>query len=298
MSLEERERGAPAGSNPWPSLGPEFGARLDTRTPVPFRHGMHEHPQFGLDEIARLAEALPGGSISAESAEKPLVAGDSGPTALSVSAIGDQIRHLADNDSWFTLLNIEQDPTYRGIVNEVIEGMAANAGLDPRGLRRRMGFVFASSPGSVTSAHFDIEHSFLLQLQGQRTLSYGVFPDRATRDDEVRRYWNGSFGRLAEMPEHVLDLELQPGSGAYIPPYHPHWIRNGDATSLSLTVTFFNRDNADESMAQAFNERIRKVGLKPRPYGQSAARDRIKVSAMRAYGATKRRLRPDTSAKR
>ena len=298
MSLDEHQRSAPAGDDPWPNLGPEFGAQLDAQTPVPFRHGLHQHPKFGLDEIARLAEALPAESISAESAEKPIVTGDEGPTELTVSAIGDQIRQLADNDSWFTLLNIEQDPAYRAIVDEVIDGMAANAALDPRGLRRRMGFVFASSPGSVTAAHFDIEHSFLLQLSGRRTLSYGVFPDAATREEEVRRYWNGSFGRLAEMPEHVMDIELEPGAGAYIPPYHPHWIHNSDETSLSLTVTCFNRSNADESMAQAFNERIRKAGLNPRPYGRSALRDRVKVAAMRVYGAVKRRVRPDTSSKR
>lgn len=298
MSLEKHPKRAPMESSPWPRLGPDFREQLASRTPAPFTHGLHEHPSFGLDQIAALAESLPPESISAESAAKPLVTDLGGPAELSVSAIGDQIRHLADNDSWFTLLNIEQEPTYRAIVDEVLEGMAANAELDPGSLRRRMGFVFASSPGSVTSAHFDIEHSFLLQLQGRRTLSYGHFRDDATRNDEVRRYWNGSFGRLAEMPEHVRDIDLEPGVGAYIPPYHPHWIRNSDATSLSLTVTFFNRDNADESMAQAFNERIRKLGLNPRPYGQSVPRDRVKVTAMRGYGAVKRRLRPDTSAKR
>ena len=297
MSLENHERGTPARKNPWPDLGPSFPEQLATRTPAPLRHGLHEHPQLALDRIASLAESLPAGSISAESAEKPLVSGV-GPVAVSVAAIGAQIRQLADNDSWFTLLNIEQDPAYAALVDEVIDGMAANTGLDPRGLRRRMGFVFASSPGSVTAAHFDIEHSFLLQLSGRRTLSYGAFPDAATREEEVRRYWNGSFGRLTAMPDHVRDIELAPGVGAYIPPYHPHWIRNGDATSLSLTVTFFNRDNADESMAQAFNERVRTMGLDPRPYGESATRDRVKVSAMRVYGAVKRRVRPDTSAKR
>lgn len=298
MSLDNDQRGARAETTPWPRLGPDFRDRLASRTPTPFTHGMHEHPRFDLEQIARLADSLPPASISAELAEKPLVTGADGPAEIDVSGIGDQIRQLADNHSWFTLLNIEQDPAYRAIVDEVVEGMATQAGLKPRGLRRRMGFVFASSPGSVTAAHFDIEHSFLMQLQGRRTLSYGVFPDDDTRDAEIQRYWNGSFGRLSEMPAHLTDIELEPGVGAYIPPYHPHWLRNSDATSLSLTVTFFNRDNADESMAQAFNERVRKAGLNPRPYGRSAVRDRAKVLAMRGYGAAKRRVRPDTSAKR
>jgi hypothetical protein len=285
-------------SAPWPRLGREFKQRLDARTPTVFTHGLHEHPLLDLDHFARLAEALPAESISAENAEKPLVHDASEAHDVPVAGIGDQIRGLADNSSWFTLLNIEQEPTYRGLVDEVVEAIAASAGLDPASLKRRMGFVFASSPGSVTTAHFDIEHSFLLQLEGSRTLSFGSFPDENVRDEEVRRYWNGSFGRLAAMPEHDSDVDLAPGVGAYIPPYQPHWIQNSDATSLSLTVTFFNRSNADESMAQAFNERVRGLGLDPRRYGDSPGRDRLKVGAMRAYGAAKRRLRPERSTKR
>ena len=34
------------------------------------------------------------------------------------------------------------------------------------------------------------------------------------------------------MPEQDLELPLSPGSALYIPPYTPHWITNGDATSL------------------------------------------------------------------
>jgi hypothetical protein len=285
-------------SAPWPDPGPGFVEKLASRTPATFAHRLQEHPMLGLEQIAQLAEKLPAGSISAESAEKPLVSGVTEPGEIPVTRIGDQIRGLAGNDSWFTLLNIEQDPAYRHLVDEIVEGMAASATLDPRRLTRRMGFVFASSPHSVTAAHFDIEHSFLLQLQGHRTLSYGGFRTKEGREEEVRRYWNGSFGRLAELPEHEFDVQLGPGVGAYIPPYQPHWLENADATSLSITVTFFNRDNADESMAQAFNERVRKLGLNPRAYGDSPARDRLKTTAMRTYGAVKRRVRPETSAKR
>lgn len=285
-------------SAPWPDPGPGFVEQLASRTPATFAHRLQEHPMLGLEQIAQLAEKLRAESISAELAAKPLVSGVTEPGEIPVTGIGDQIRSLDGNDSWFTLLNIEQDADYRGLVDEIIDGMAASATLDPRQLTRRMGFVFASSPRSVTSAHFDIEHSLLLQLQGHRTLSYGAFRTRESREEEVRRYWNGSFGRVARLPEHQFDVQLAPGVGAYIPPYHPHWIENSDATSLSLTVTFFNRDNADESMAQAFNERVRKMGLHPRAYGESPARDRVKTTAMRAYGAVKRRVRPETSGKR
>ena len=285
-------------STPWPAVDRSFQDALAQRRPTPFTHGLADDPRFSLDAIARLGDELGADSVSAERAAKPLVSADAGATnVLEVVAVSDQIRALAANDSWFTLLNIEQSGPYRELVDQLLEGMAADAGLDPATMKRRMGFVFASSPGSVTSAHFDIEHSFLLQLEGQRTLAFGRFADGEQREREVHRYWNGSFGRLETMPEQVAELELAPGRGAYIPPYTPHWLTNGDNTSLSLTVTFFNRDNADESMVQAFNEKVGRWGLVPKAYGDAPGRDRAKAAFMRAYGAAKVRLKgPETSA--
>jgi hypothetical protein len=285
-------------STPWPAVDRSFQSALAHRTPVPFTHGLTGDPRFSLDAIARLGDELGADSISAERATKPLVSADAGATtALEIVAVSDQIRALAANDSWFTLLNIEQSGPYRELVDRLLEGMAADAGLDPATMKRRMGFVFASSPGSVTSAHFDIEHSFLLQLEGERTLGFGRFADREQREREVHRYWNGSFGRLETLPERIAEFELAPGRGAYIPPYTPHWLTNGDSTSLSLTITFFDRSNADESMVQAFNEKVSRLGIDPKAYGDAPGRDRAKVAFMRAYGAAKRRLKgPETSA--
>ncbi|MCB0894866.1 MAG: hypothetical protein H6529_13795 [Nocardioides sp.] len=282
---------------PWPDVDASFADRLAARTPTPFRHGLAGDERLSLEAIALLGDELGPDAISAEKAAKPLVSDDAGATsALQVEKVSDQIRGLAANDSWFTLLNIERAPAYAELVDQMIDGIARGAGVDPRTMKRRMGFVFASSPGSVTAAHFDIEHSFLLQLEGHRTLGFGRFPSAEDREREVHRYWNGSFGRLDSMPEQTTELAIGPGDGAYIPPYTPHWLSNGDSTSLSLTVTFFDRSNADESMVQAFNEKLRRAGVHPRTYGDAPGRDRAKVAFMRVYGGVKRRFRPETSA--
>ena len=281
---------------PWPDVDRTFASKLASRTPTAFRHGLVDDPRLSLEAIARLGDELGPDAISAEQAAKPLVSDDAGAaTALRVEKVSEQILGLAANDSWFTLLNIENAPEYADLVDQVIEGIARGAGLDARTLKRRMGFVFASSPGSVTAAHFDIEHSFLLQLAGRRTLSFGRFSGTENREREVHRYWNGSFGRLDTMPEQVSEMTIGPGDGAYIPPYTPHWLSNGDSPSLSVTVTCFNRSNADESMVQAFNEKLRRAGLHPRTYGDAPGRDRAKATLMRAYGGVKSRFRPETS---
>jgi ribosomal protein L16 Arg81 hydroxylase len=273
-------------------LGPSFPTCVAERRPLQFRHRLPTHPGLSQESIAVLAEELGEESVTCEAAEKPLVFAQGAPDPEHAKQAADTIRNLAANSSWLTLLNVEKHPAYRQLIDEWVDDTARCVGIDPSGLRRRMGFIFASSPHSVTGAHFDIEHSLLLQLRGHRTLSFGTFPDDETREREVRRYWNGSFGKLTIMPTHSFDMSVGPGDGVYIPPYRPHWLRNGDETSLSLTITFFNRENDVESFAQAFNERLRKLGLHPRHEGESAFRDHTKAGIMRGYGAVRRRFHP------
>ena len=273
-----------------PQLDHAFVERLAARRPTRFQHNLPGHPLLSLDEIARLGEELPPASVSVEVGEKPIAAGAAEGVAVQVDDIGAAIRNIATTSSWFTLLHIHQVDRYQLLVDEIIDGLAATSGLSPASLRRRMGFLFASSPRAVTAAHFDIEHSFCMQLQGTRTLGFGKWADDDERAKDVRDYWNGDFGRFHTMPETTDEFEIGPGDGCYIPPWTPHWITNHDETSLSMTVTFFNDDNEDESLVQAFNTKFENRGLHPRRYGVSPGRDRAKVRFMRAYGATKRRL--------
>jgi hypothetical protein len=269
--------------------GPELARHLAVREPMTFRHELAADPRLNQSAIASLADALGAGSVVRENADRPLVFADGAPEPEHEAQGGAAISALEQNNSWLTLLNIERQPAYRRLIDEQLEALAGRCGLPADAWRRRMGFVFASSPGSVTGAHFDIEHSLLLQLRGNRVLSFGAFADDATLDHEVRRYWNGSYGKLATMPRQTDEVRVGPGTGVYIPPYRPHWLHNGDTASLSLTITFFTRDNDDESLVHAFNERARKLGLHPRRIGSAPRRDRAKAAAMRAYRAARER---------
>jgi hypothetical protein len=269
-------------------LGPEFERHVNAREPLVFRHELPSAPELALESIAQLADALGEKSVVREDAERPMVCAQGAPEPAHLANAGDVVRALDENGSWMTLLNIEQLPAYRAFIDVVLDGSAGPAGMRASSLRRRMGFVFASSPNSVTGAHFDVEHSLLLQLRGNRVLSFGEFPDADIRDLEIRRYWNGSYGKLTAMPIHTHDVSLGPGVGAYIPPFRPHWLCNGPASSLSLTITFFTRDNERETLAQACNERLRKLGMSPHRVGESATRDRMKVAIMRGYGLVSR----------
>ena len=140
--------------------------------------------------------------------------------------------------------------------------------LKPGDTRRRAGFIFVSSPDSVTPAHFDIEHSLLLQLSGQKRVTVGRFADEQTRLHERERYWEGALGRVNDMPVVVEPHDLTPGMGIYLPPICPHWVHNGDQVSISMTLTYFTIQSERDQQIEAFNAKLRKLHMHPVPPGR------------------------------
>ena len=139
---------------PWPDVDASFADRLAARTPTPFRHGLAGDERLSLEAIALLGDELGPDAISAEKAAKPLVSDDAGATsALQVEKVSDQIRGLAANDSWFTLLNIERAPAYAELVDQMIDGIARGARRQADGKRDRAVGVMLGGTGhaGVTS---------------------------------------------------------------------------------------------------------------------------------------------------
>jgi hypothetical protein len=126
-------------------------------------------------------------------------------------------------------------------------------------MRNRVGFIFVSSPNSVTPAHFDIEHSLLMQVRGSKTVSFGHFESEQARRHEVERYWDGSHGRIESLPPELASYPRTPGRGVYMPPVTPHWVHNGPAISLSVTLTYFTAATERENLIEACNARLRRV---------------------------------------
>jgi hypothetical protein len=259
----------------------DFAARVRGREPVAFRHGLADEPELSFEAVTRLADELGADSVTSEAAVKPILVPDEAAVPGRVGQPSRLIADLERSESWLTLLNIEQSPRYRRLVDDELDALATRSGLRPRSWRIRSGFIFTSSPGSVTPAHFDIEHSLLLQLRGNRTLHFGDFTTADARASEIRRYWNGSFGRIADMPIPRGAFEVGPGDGVYIPPYTPHWLINSDAASLSLTLTFFDRSNDRESCVQVFDRRFGRLQPQARPRPASRPADEAKYLLVR-----------------
>ena len=121
-------------------------------------------------------------------------------------------------NAWLTLLNIEDDPEYAALMNSALDQLEPGM-VDRQGhMRNRVGFIFVSSPNSVTPAHFDIEHSLLMQVSGSKTVSFGHFEHERDRRHEVERYWDGSHGRIEKLPPRTRFLSPDTWPRGLYPP--------------------------------------------------------------------------------
>lgn len=260
---------------------------------VEFIHDLHHDDRLTLAAVADLADRLPRRSVIADTAAQPLLVPQGGPPRGALERPGDVIRDLSNANAWLTLLNVEHDPGMAELMNTQLDQLESSmiARQGKRGkMRRRVAFVFVSSPNSVTPVHFDIEHSLLMQVSGCKTVSIGRWENDAARRHEFDRYWDGSHGRIESVPPEVATYTATPGRAVYIPPGTPHWVHNGPDISLSVTLTYFTAATVRENRIEDFNSHLRRRHMKPREPGRSTVVDTAKVCAMGAW-AIGRRLR-------
>ena len=191
-------------------------------------------------------------------------------------------------NAWLTLLNVEQDPGMAELMNTQLDQLEAGMVAKQGKMRKRVEFVFVSSPNSVTPVHFDIEHSLLMQVSGRKTVSIGRFESDAVRRHEIDRYWDGSHGRIETLPPEVAAYTLTPGRAVYIPPGTPHWVHNGPDISLSVTLTYFTAATVRENRIEDFNSHLRRRHMKPREPGRSTTVDTAKVCAIGVWAIGQR----------
>ena len=269
------------------------------RQPLGFTHDLHLDGRLTLASVADLADRLPRRSVIADTAAQPLLVPQGGPPRGALDRPGDVIRDLRNANAWLTLLNVEADPGMAEIMNNHLDqlesGMIARQGHRRGQMRKRVAFVFVSSPNSVTPVHFDIEHSLLMQVSGRKTVSIGRWDSDAARRHEIDRYWDGSHGRIETLPPEAAAYTLTPGHAVYIPPGTPHWVHNGPDISLSVTLTYFTAATVRENRIEDFNSHLRRRHMTPRAPGHSAAVDAAKICAMGAL-AIGQRLRAASPA--
>ncbi len=247
-------------------------------------HGLQAHPLLSLEALANLAEALPEESCEYNRADLPV--GLNGERAPGNGlGIGETIRRIGETGSWAALKNIEAVPAYRDLLLALLEELRPVIEARTGAMLRPQGFVFITSPGGVTPYHFDPEHNILMHLAGTKTMT--LFPQgdpRFAPDETHESYHTGGARELFwrdDLAQGGTAWTLAPGKALFVPVMAPHFVRNGPASAISLSITWRSEWSFEEADARAFNRVLRRSGLAPRAPGRWPARSRLKAAAWR-----------------
>jgi hypothetical protein len=257
--------------------------------PRAVRHSLVEHPLLSLDAIADLADRFPG-RIERHQADQPFVVPGGAPDLDGPPS--ETVRGIDSNGCWMVFWYIDQVPEYKRLLDQCLDHAEAflPSGCGPA--IQREAFLFLSAPNALTPIHFDPEHNFLLQIRGQKSMHVCPFESAEAELRELDRYHDGGHRNLEALPSDGELFVLDPSDGVYVPSFMPHWVQNGAAASISLSITFRTQASRQAERVHRMNAGLRKLGLSPAPPGVSARRDQAKESVWIATHWLKGHLRP------
>jgi hypothetical protein len=263
-----------------------FRENLD-RAPFYLAHGLAGHPLFAVPRLLQLAQLL--------KFDPNYVAYDSGevhvedrwskrpPRKYTLEEAIDRIDH---SGTWVILKHTEFDPEFKALREDIMSDIQRVSGRDLRTITRNLELqIMLTSPGRITPYHIDNECNVLLQVKGEKDIFIFDPKDREILTDyELERFWVGDGNAGEYKPkwqEKARAFRLAPGKAVHIPVNAPHWVKNDANVSISVSVNFEWKDDLIPNVYRA-NFFLRKLGLKPRPPGQSGLTDAFKSKVVAA----------------
>lgn len=254
-------------------------------------HELAGNPLFDVDvlvDVAKQAAKRPGdlyldaGTVS--------VTDKWGNIPIPEQPVEEIIRRIETAGAWIIIKHVEQGPGYAQVLREFDQFVRKLAGPDTSKLLSRPEMlVLVTSPNRITPFHFDAEVNFLVQIQGEKDAWVCDPGDRsATTHEEIERYYsvNHNAGDFKPgLEQRAGHFHLKPGEGVHIPTHAGHWVHNGNAVSVSLSLNFELPPGLYRDIYRV-NHKLRRLGLTPRPPGEAPLSDRLKAGA----AAVSRRL--------
>jgi hypothetical protein len=221
------------------------------RTPFQFFHGLANHPLFALPRLLELARETrqkrprdmyydAGKDIRIDQRWDQM-----GPKPFDVE---EALVRIENSGAWITLHQAQKDPEYAELFYQCMREFEEFTGIQVKKVMRvEDALIFVSSPLRVTPYHIDRECNFLLQIRGQKTLYVFDQNDREVLpEEEIERFWavdNNAAVYKTQFQDRARSFRLVPGNGVHIPVNAPHWVKNDDNVSISLSVNFTWKDS-------------------------------------------------------
>ena len=253
-------------------------------TPHILNHALDQHPLLELEALADLAECVPEQSVEYNSGDLPIgVDGKPGSTGLS---IGETIRCVAEANSWAVIKNVEQAPAYKSLLLDLLDELQGEIEAKTGAMLTPQAFIFISSPNAVTPYHFDPEHNILLQIKGSKVMTQFPAGDPRYAPDQMHESYHSGGPRELTWDDSLMDgareFAIGPGQAVFVPVMAPHFVRNGPASSISLSITWRSEWSYAESDARGLNHLLRGRGFSPSAPARWPATNRGKALAFRA----------------
>jgi hypothetical protein len=239
-------------------------AALYPERPGPLRHQLADHALLSIEALAALGEALGPGQVEYNQSLLPV---GIAPEDIPANGLGiaETIRTIAANQSWAVLKNIEAVPAYRALLMDLLSELEPVVAARTGPMLSPQGFIFISSPRSITPFHFDPEHNILLNIWGDKVMH--VWPagdERFAAAQEHERYHAGGHRNLPweeGFAGQELAVPLGAGDAVHMPVMAPHYVEVGAAPALSLSITWRSEWSYREAEGHAANRWLRQFGI-------------------------------------
>lgn len=246
-----------------------------------FRHHLNDHPLFKLPrliELARSTAATRADDLYYDAGVQDI--GQRWGTAPSSFPVDETIDRIQNAGAWIVLKRAENDPSYAAVMDRCMSDILDVSGRElERKMRRKEVIVFITSPNRLTTYHIDSENNFLLQLSGRKEINLFRPEDReVTTEQEVERFYSVDTNSATYKPhlQHRAEvLMMEPGMGVHIPLNAPHWLKNGDNISISVSINYHSYDSERAAIYRT-NYYLRRLGLNPTPPFRSPMLDQLK----------------------
>ena len=274
---------------------PGFLKNFDEQ-PFEFRHNFtSEHPLFTREKLRELITASqPARDIYYDQGDIQI--NDRYETVPARTKSVEEVYDSLDQaGAWIALKRVEKFPEYNELLQNCLDEVQRLTGrpIDQDKTTQNV-LIFLTSPNRVTMYHIDPICNFLLQISGEKQMHVFDRNDREVLpEEELERFWMKDSYAAKYRPEYedrAIVFNLKPGNGVHVPVNNPHWLKNGDNISVSLSINYQYKDARRKNVYQA-NYYLRKMGLHPRPLGDSELVDTMKVSAIAATRAMKSTLK-------
>lgn len=245
------------------------------------RHWLADHPLLSTENLAKLALRINPDFVRFHDGERRFATG----LNLHTDPSRDELRHAIDNlhkrSAFVQILNVREDPEYRVLVDEVLDAVVPHLPVRDRVLLNRDAAAFLASPGSITPFHLDHEQNFLCHIRGAKTFHVWDHRDRSVISERALEvfYAEGKSREIAYEPAmqaRARTFELAPGDCIFMPMGSPHAVSTGKDITVTFSILMNTLTTFDTVEAYRANHMMRRMGLSPRPVGDSGAIDSLK----------------------